>query len=30
MDLVAIGLFGALLLLTFGLLHLCEVLGEKK
>ena len=30
MDIVVIGVFGVLVLVTFGLLRLCELLGEKK
>jgi hypothetical protein len=30
MDIVVIGLFGVLVLVTFALLRLCELLGEKK
>jgi hypothetical protein len=30
MDFVALGIFAALVLATFGLFHLCVKLGEKK
>jgi hypothetical protein len=30
MDVITLGIFAALVLATFGLLHLCVKLGEKK
>jgi hypothetical protein len=30
MDIIAVGIFVALVVLTFGLVRLCDVLGEKK